>query len=1036
MNGYGNEQAQYTLNRASYGDVPAGMMQGMRTTAGGAYDGMNNMLSDIGRSVMPVSYTPNARVSVGFYGQYQQQTGFFSSAAGVTGIGGPGRSQMASDYMYNTASDFGERLGGGTAGLAATVGSMGIGSLMGRMLGGGIVGSLAGGFVGSAAAGVVMDAVGQRREISNYLENSSYRYTTSGSGMSDSRHGGMNARSRSQVGEMIRGMDIKDPFMSTEDLSMVLQQGTQKGLFAGTSDMGDFKKKFKDLTDAVKTVAKTLNQTLEESMSTIKELKSIGVDPSQVSNVVKSASTLGHMAGRTGAEMLNVGLQGAELFRGTGINMGVGAQATMMNLATVRASRDAGQLSNEAVAQAGGEEALAMRMNASGLGFAQSTIGRGFGAAFMGTGGGFDASKFMGNAMSGNMSLIGMATQAAGNLSSPKALIAYQANEAKFMSEMGKTFGGQGLQISQMMTIAAQSSFLSGATGAKFEDSYRLSAKQMGKTDSEIDTDFAQMRGANKIYKSGNAAAQMTYEKGLIEEAYLASPLVNVGSKVRDWGKSVVDTVAKPISDMIDSVKESAIGFAEEQAYGVRRRGFNSESIAYTTKTATNNDQRVKVKSIDQGGYLGGMTAGKVLNNELTDDMKKAFGVATREISNASELRVGETIIRDHNGGAKIAANMDDIAAKTKNWNFSKDDVTKAAEKNLLTTPESIYSKILGSSKDVRNIGDISEAVYGKRADQLTKEQTMSLYSTLKDHATYGSMVEKGRSFAGAAGNATNAVNAERLITAGDAYDNARDSYKNSVGGRAYVSSDKLKHVSDSTFVKMADASRMKDPKEAAKVLQEVGSELMVHLSAADTKAVMSAGANETTRAGNLVNAQNMEKQAALSLGSSRLSSMIESQLGGAALTTSEAAQASRVATTLGGLSGPNFVKDFTSIVGKNAELLKKSGSTGMAVVNTLTNIEKLQKLDDKDIAGAKEVLGDGFTPDMVKTARSGGNKAVIEKVLTDMQTGTIGNSVISAGGGTNKDGPNAADTMTQQMNMNTATLQVMQGLAKKLGVQ
>jgi hypothetical protein len=374
---YGNEQSQYTMYRAAYGDSAAHMMM---MNQGGMHGG--DAFSQVGRHILPVGYAPPARASLGYYGHTPQQTGFFSSTAGMMGINNPGRSQMYADYAYNTGSDFGERVGGGLAGLMSTGGGLGVGAIMSKFLGVGILGSLGIGIGATAVAGSVMDAVGQRREINNFLEQSSFRYVGVGSAMADPRRGGMAVDARRQSVEMIRQMDIADPMMSTEDLTNILQQGTQKGMFIGTQNMDDFKKKFKDLTDSVKYVTRTLNQTLDEAMGTIKELKGIGIDPGQAKGIISTADMQGRLAGRTGAEMINLGVQGAEMFRGTGVSMGIGAQATMMNLASIRASRDAGLLSTEAIAQAGGEESLALRLNASGLAFGQSAMGRGMGAAF------------------------------------------------------------------------------------------------------------------------------------------------------------------------------------------------------------------------------------------------------------------------------------------------------------------------------------------------------------------------------------------------------------------------------------------------------------------------------------------------------------------------------------------------------------------------------------------------------------------------------------------------------------------------------
>ena len=85
---YDDSQAALTANRAAYGDVPAMMMSGVRSggaALSGAYNGAGNMLSAIGRTIRPATYTPPARVVSGQYGQYQQKTGLLSGLTGMMG---------------------------------------------------------------------------------------------------------------------------------------------------------------------------------------------------------------------------------------------------------------------------------------------------------------------------------------------------------------------------------------------------------------------------------------------------------------------------------------------------------------------------------------------------------------------------------------------------------------------------------------------------------------------------------------------------------------------------------------------------------------------------------------------------------------------------------------------------------------------------------------------------------------------------------------------------------------------------------------
>ena len=1036
---YGNEQSQYTMNRAAYGDVAASMMMGGSNVMGGAQMGMNNMLSDVGRLVMPVGYMPPARVNVGFYGQYQQSTGFFSSGAGVIGLGGPGRSQMAADYIHNVGSDFGERVGGGAAGLGMSVGSMGVGSIMGRVLGGGIVGSLAGGMIGSMAASTIMDAVGQRREINNYLESTSYRYVTPGSSMGDGRRPGMSVSARQQTAQMIRDMDIKDPFTSTEDLTMILQQGTQKGMFAGTQNMDDFKKKFKELTDTVKTVTRTLNQSLEEAMSTIKELKSVGIDPAQAKSVVGFADTTGRMAGRTGAEMLNIGLQGAEFFRGTGVSMGIGAQATMMNLASVRAARDAGQISTETVAQAGGEEALAMRMNASGLAFAQSSVGRGFGAAFFQNGlgaTGFNQGNFMQQMMGGGMGMVGLASTAAGNLSSPAALISYQANQEKFMSEAGKTFGGQGLQMMQMMTGMAQGSFLSGATGAKFEDSFRLALKQQGLSQPEIETMIGRARGAQDVYKSSNAAAQQSYERALVEEGYRSNMLVNFGSQVRDSAKTVIDSVATPISDMIDGVKTSVINFAEEQAYGVRRA--NIGGINLTRTIAGGKGGALTVKSLDEGGALFGTTSGEALDRALTDDIAKTMGIKKRTVSGESDLREGEVIINKGLMGS-TAINMADLK-KVSTWNISAEDIKKAQASGS-------FNKIVGGTldaimaspmKDVSSAKDLMMAAYG--TTDLSKDQAMKLASEMKGTA-YEKYTTQMMSLGTKAANAKDSMSAESIILAQRNYESAESRIRGAIAqdwssGTLVVNS-KAKDLSGDAIQLIANAANLKDADARDDAMKKAAVEIMKTSGVGKTEAMdmVRKGMKDTSATEALATAHGQLKSAQVAIGNDALSTRLMSAARNSNLTDKEVNQTQAVATALAAAKTPD---EFMQVTEQNSKVLGKTGM-GQQIISTKKILDKVSGLEKNEVGDLQELLkkgGIGFNEDMGAMLRSGDMSGLKGKIIESMKASQAGTSFVSSPGGAagTEGGPNAAQTLEQQVNINQQILAAMTQLANRLG--
>jgi len=664
--GYGDYESAYTNQRASYGSIPQGMLMGGYTVGAGAMSGMSNMMADVGRMVRPVGYTPPARVMSGYGGMYVQQGDFLSGVARYAGFGNTPRGVTEYEYNYHNAADVGERVAGAATSAAAMAGGLafgatagsamarGVGAFAGSALGpvgasvGGAVGGLFGGYaLGMWAAGQVTDGVAQRREIQNFLESSSFRFATSDFNQADPRFGaGMNVGARRQVADYVRQMDVKDPTMSTEDLTQVLQQSSQLGLFQGSKDVKDFQKQFKDIVENVKVVTKTLHQTLEEGLKTIKDLKAIGYDPSLASSLVLQADSLGKMAGRTGAEMVGMGLQGAELFRGTGIEMKIGYQSNVMGLAAIRAARDAGEISQEAIAQAGGEEALAQRQTATSLGFAQSAMGRGFAAAHFRAGQGLDQAGFQQMMLGGGGDFAQTALQAARNLGDPRKVVEYQANQAKYLSEMGKQFGGQGLELGMMNTFMQQARFMTqNGAAPDIETGLKYSLLQAGVSQPEVDAMLGRLKNAPQEFLSAQRALQATHDKMVYEQAALNSPLNRLESRVGDVVKGAADVIARPMNALYDNMREGIIDFKMKHWYGIQSVNTNDLTTG----------------GMERGAFYQAGNAGRAIDLDVGMSSLGEY-VADVAVSGAYERTFGEKLGRR---GFRQSAKEGDVVLDT-----------------------------------------------------------------------------------------------------------------------------------------------------------------------------------------------------------------------------------------------------------------------------------------------------------------------------------------------------------------------------------
>lgn len=803
---YGDQQAAMTGMRASYGDIPAMMMSGVNyagAAIAGAGQGLGNMLSAIGSRIMPVTYTPPARMQTGHYGQYSQETSFLGGLRSFMNLVDTPSGVSPFRLGYHNVSDFGERIGGGIAAAGTATAGLAVGAPVGAKLGGilgGVVGaafgplgvgigsalgSLAGGMVGYTGVDAIGEVFAQRRQMNAYLESSSFRYIGAGSSLADPRLGsGMNMSARRQSTDFMRQMDITDPTMNLDDMFNILRGASELGMMSGISDLDDFKKKFKNIVSGVKQVASTLNTTLEEGLRFMKEFKSIGIDASQMSEVTFQAAAMGKVAGRTAQEMVGIGMQGAELFRGTGIQMGIGYQQNVMNMSSIRAARDAGLISQELISQAGGEEALAQRMTASSMQFMQSAMGRGFGAAFFNPAAGpagFDLRAFTAGAMQGGMSIQDLAMRGAENLGTPGKIIAYQANQDKFLSEMGKAFGGKGLDIARMNAAMASAQYLvqTGATENVDEALRYTLLTEQGMSPPEADALIAMTKNAGKAFRAQQAATENTMMQRQIDEAMRSRSVGFMVDTTLDYGKRLIEPVVQGAESRWDNIKEGLLTRWEKNILGIERadvRGISYSRISDLTDMKGQGGapgQLMEGVDLDENmngiigaglatsaalaafptgvtQVLGGLVAGSTLayvgfQELITDDageqLKQAvtalegFGLGAGAITKGDTLERGEvSLITDKNDLTQSATyqkvkQSDLVKAlhESKSLGMTYEEAEKVADKDSVRTIETALAR--GQVTNDMNLAEISKKIFGKEPKDLRRSELAALFS-------------------------------------------------------------------------------------------------------------------------------------------------------------------------------------------------------------------------------------------------------------------------------------------------------------------
>ena len=451
--------------------------------------GLGGGFADFGAQIRPITYTPPA-ISIqphfGMVALQQSAPQSFFGSMGPLGIGAASTfnfirhplstqpnvvppNMSLGEYSALSARAFGTRLGDATAtaGLVAAgtavgmVGS-GVGGAIGEFMGGGMLGGLAGGLLGGAAVSAYVNQVGdmmaQNRAVQTQLEAGSFRFVTGGADVDPLTGRGFSRAARARVADFVQSSELKDLRYGMPEMREILESGMQMDMFSGASDIESFKQRFKGLVESMKTITSTLHTSIQEGMEVMRGLRDIGVtDPAQMTGIVTRAETLGRMSGRTGMEMLAIGQQGAELFRGTGVRMGLGLDTEMQNATLVRQMLNMGTISRETVAQAGGENALAHMLTASALASTQSAVGRG---AMLGmfdpSTGGLDFS-FKG----GTFGVLGRAASR-----SPMDILNFQARQEEIVSNMSpQQLQLFGLQVDLMQAKTVTDAFMGGREG-------------------------------------------------------------------------------------------------------------------------------------------------------------------------------------------------------------------------------------------------------------------------------------------------------------------------------------------------------------------------------------------------------------------------------------------------------------------------------------------------------------------------------------------------------------------------------------------
>jgi hypothetical protein len=604
------------------GMLPAmGLMGSMMTNQTGM---MMSGLADFGSQIRPVTYTPPAIAMQPHFGMIQLQQSL--AQAGLSSFGPVGmvaqgvanfargfsqggisgamsatqqdlipRQITANEYAQLSSRAFAGRLGDAVAVGALTVGqtaaSIAAGSIgysAGASLASGGLAKFALGSIGGMAAAAPVMALGAEvaemmtynRAVQNQLEAGSFRFISGGPDLDPLTGRGFGRRARAEVATSIQDLELRDVRYGMDDMRQILESGMQLDMFSGTQSASEFKTKFKNLVDTMKTITSTLHTSMQEGMEVMRGFRDMGVtDPGQMIRMSMQSEMFGRMSGRTGMEMMALGQTGVEMFRGTGIRMGQGFDLMQQNVVNIRGMLNTGLISRELVAQMGGENAAAQQMTGNALASFQTAMGRGMMmAAFDPRTSSINFDQLSRSAAGGAMSLI---QGAAGMAANPMDLIKLQAFQEEAIGKLApvqmQMFGAlQGAaEATTLLQQFGRNKVGTEAYREDFEAAFVASRRRQGTSLEAAKMELAMMNMDPDTLKR----EQQVATAGMMKNAMWEDFRNQYGFKA--VGNAIRRTFVQPVQEALTGISTS-IGMAVEEATMNIMGGYTTKAVGAT----------------------------------------------------------------------------------------------------------------------------------------------------------------------------------------------------------------------------------------------------------------------------------------------------------------------------------------------------------------------------------------------------------------------------------------------------------------------
>lgn len=296
---------------------------------------------------------------------------------------------------------------------------------------------------GSYVAGQLHEGMGQQQQF-NQMMGQSFRFMTpNGQGFTNQQMGVMGQQLRSMSGQIGPAGEM----VGFGELSSLAANMGKMGMGSGVRDVQEFGRKFREMVDTAKTMAKELGTTLEGAQQAMAQMRNSGVfkasDQLKMSGEMRNYALGGNVSM---ASLYQMGGMGAQLSRAIGGRGRAGFEAGVRTLGNVGMAVESGVLSEEDIYNATGltgeegKQAMAASQLQSSAAWLRGGKGRRFLASIAGAGGKLDAASV--NAwMSGDMGTGSTMSQAYGNLGKMDRAD-FIRNEGRLRGEALSQFGG------------------------------------------------------------------------------------------------------------------------------------------------------------------------------------------------------------------------------------------------------------------------------------------------------------------------------------------------------------------------------------------------------------------------------------------------------------------------------------------------------------------------------------------------------------------------------------------------------------------